>query len=317
MSIQKQEIIEFVASQREKGVSIKKSLEGIGINKSSYYRWLKAPYKLKKEKMKVNSRMLTPLEKQRIEEVKAKNPELRHRRVQAALQGDGLYISATSVYRHLRAINMVEPYSRRPAPWDEPHYEVISRDFMWGADWTKLRVAGVRFYLLTLIDFYSRLIVAHNIVSTVTSSHIRDLYREGLENEGIPLNWTLPELRVDRGSPNTSRVTRCFFDEIGAELSWARVKRPTDNAITERFYGTIKQEEIYLVGDYPDLQSAKEEIAKYIEHYNNKRPHQALWNFTPQHIHELNDKTEVLKYLKKLKKESRENRKNYWRNEAE
>jgi transposase InsO family protein len=36
---------------------------------------------------------------------------------------------------------------------------------------------------------------------------------------------------------------------LGAELSFARVRRPTDNALTERFYGTIKQEEIYLVGE--------------------------------------------------------------------
>jgi len=47
-----------------------------------------------------------------------------------------------------------------------------------------------------------------------------------------------------------------------------RVGRPTDNAITERFYGTIKQEEIHIVESYPDLQSAQEEISRYIKFYN-------------------------------------------------
>jgi len=53
-----------------------------------------------------------------------------------------------------------------------------------------------------------------------------------------------------------------------------------DNTITERFYGTVKQQEIYLVGNYPDELSAGEEIGRYIGFYNQSRPHQALSNFS-------------------------------------
>ena len=66
-------------------------------------------------------------------------------------------------------------------------------------------------------------------------------------------------------------------------MSFARVRRPTDNALTERFYGTygtVKQEEIYLVGNYPDEISAREELGRYIESYHHTRPHQSLMNFT-------------------------------------
>jgi len=102
----------------------------------------------------------------------------------------------------------------------------------------------------------------------------------------LPLDWPVkPELRADRGSPNTSKVTKAFFKDIGADLSFARVSRPTDNAITERFYRTIKQEEIYVVGDYQDLPTAKEVIGEYIKWYNEKRPHQALWNFRSSMSH--------------------------------
>ncbi len=78
---------------------------------------------------------------------------------------------------------------------------------------------------------------------------------------------------MDRGWPNTSGITQEFFAALGAELSFARVRRPTDNALTERFYATVKQEEIYLVGNYPDEISAKEEIGR-IESYHHSRPHQ-------------------------------------------
>lgn len=121
-----------------------------------------------------------------------------------------------------------------------------------------------------------------------------------------------PELRVGRGSPNTSGITQEFFDSLRAELSFARVRRPADNALTERFYGTMKQEEIYLVGIYPDEQSAREEVGRYIEFYNQSRPHQALYNFTASHVHQLNNKTALVEELNEMKRKTREKRKAYW-----
>jgi hypothetical protein len=152
------------------------------------------------------------------------------------------------------------------------------------------------------------------VVPTVHAGVIKAIYQVGLKNQGIALqSENKPEFRVDRGSPNTSAITQEFFESLGAELSFARVRRPTDNALTERFYGTIKQEEIYLVGDYPDEISAKEEIGRYIEHYHHHRPHQALMNFTPAHVHELNNKTRLLAELEEMKRKTREKRKEFWR----
>ncbi len=109
-------------------------------------------------------------------------------------------------------------------------------------------------------------------------------------------------------------MTREFFALLGAELSFSRVRRPTDNARMERFYGTIKQEEMYVVGNYPDLRSAQREIGTYMERYNTRRPHQALWNFTPQMVHDLNNKTEVMGRLRTLKRDTWQRRKEYWHN---
>lgn len=316
MSTQKQEILDFVQAQRQQGRRVRHVLLGLGVSPSSYYRWQKR-YQLGGqvcEKLAVNPRQLSEFERIRILAVKEKNPEFRHRRIQGELQKQGLFISATSVYKALKAHNGVEPYFRRPSPWNEPHYEVMRANLMWGADWTKLKINHKRWYLLTLIDFFSRLILAFDVVPNVNAGHIKALYLAGLDGQNIPLNWAKPVLRTDRGSPNTSRVTKAFFKDIQADLSLARVKRPTDNAITERFYGTIKQEEIYIVGSYPDLHSAKDEIGRYIRFYNKERPHQSLWNFTPQRVHEANNKTEILTMLKELKQKTWMERKIYWKN---
>lgn len=311
MENQKSELLSFIQNERQSGRTLREVLKNLKVSKSSYYRWLKP---LSEPKMRVTVKTVTEMEKKKIEDMKQEHPEMRHRQVQGMLQLSGCYVSATSVYKHLKSCDLVEPYERRSAPWKEPLYEVYKANTMWGADWTKLRIGGVRWYLLTLIDFFSRLIVNWEIAPTVNAGNIKQLYEQGLGNENIPLDWHLkPELRVDQGSPNTSRVTKGFFKDIQADLSFARVRRPTDNAITERFYRTIKQEEIYLVGDYQDPETANEVIKEYISWYNEKRPHQAIWNYTPKMAHEMNNKTELTNQLKALKQKTWTERKEYWK----
>jgi len=308
MEEQKQEIIAFVRSQRAEGSSITACLAGLGVKRSTYYSWLAPKQKSPARRMLE----LTPEEKAAIERAKEEHPEMRHRQLQGVLQNEGLYLSFSAVYHHLKSLNLVETYARRPSPLKEPRYNVWQRNLMWGCDWTKLLINHMRWYLLILIDFFSRYLIAYDLHPSINASHVRHLYAAGLQSQGIQKNGILPELRVDRGSPNTSLVTQEFFSLIGADLSFARVRRPTDNALTERFFGTAKQEEIYVVGSYPDERSAREEIGTYISRYNNERPHQSLWNFTPSCIHEVNNNTRILKELDELKAQARAARKRYW-----
>jgi putative transposase len=311
MGIQKQAIVELVASHRDQRRTVGEVLSSAGVARSSYYRWKKGSGEKKAERP--SSYELTVEERELIDEVKGRYPEYRHRRVQGMLQQRGVYLSASVIYGHLKAQGQVEPYERRAAPWKSPRYEVWQRNLMWGSDWTKLSVGGVRWYLLTVIDFFSRWIIAWEVVPTVHAGNVKAIYQTGLKNQGISIRSDKkPELRVDRGSPNTSGITQEFFESLAVELSFARVRRPTDNALTERFYGSIKQEEIYLVGNYPDEISAKEEIGRYIERYHHSRPHQSLMNFTPAHVHQVNNKSRLMAELKEMKRKTREKRKAYW-----
>lgn len=314
MQTQINEIIVFVRDEQEKGRTLSEVLRAIKVSRTSYYRWIKNKSVKESAEKRVTVKTLTQSEMEMITLTKSQNPQMRHRQIQGLIQNQGLYLSPTSVYKCLKSHDLVEPYARREAAWKEARYELISANMMWGADWTKLRIGGVRWYLLTCIDFFSRKLIHHEIVPTVNSGHIKALYKDALGNENIPLDWHLkPELRVDRGSPNTSKVTQEFFKDLQADLSFARVARPTDNARTERFYRTIKQEEIYIVGDYQDEKTAIEVIGKYVNWYNAERPHQALWNFTPEQVQEINNKTEILKMLKALKIKTWTTRKEYWK----
>ena len=311
MAEQKQAVFDLIASHRNQGRAVGEVLSSVGVARSSYYRWKKGEGAKRAERQ--SSYELTGEERGLIDEVKGQYPGHRHRRIQGILQQRGVYLSASAIYGHLKAQGQIEPYERRAAPWKHPRYEVWQRNLMWGSDWTKLSVGGVRWYLLTVIDFFSRWIIAWEVVPTVHAGTIKAIYQAGLKSQGISIHReSKPELRVDRGSPNTSGITQEFFEALGAQLSFARVRRPTDNALTERFYGTIKQEEIYLVGNYPDEISAREEIGRYIESYHHHRPHQSLMNFTPAHVHEANNKSRLLAELKEIKRKTREKRKAYW-----
>lgn len=313
MSMQKEAVITLVEEHRQQGRTVGEVLASLGIARATYYRWKRGTNRIPASNRRTYP--LTPEECGMIEAVKAAHPGYRHRRIQGVLQGQGTYLSASVIYGYLKSRGQVEPYERRPAPWDSPRYEVWRNHLLWGCDWTRLSIAHLRWYLLTVIDFFSRFVVAWDLVPSVNAGHVKAAYRAGLAAQGLPLSSSRkPQLRVDRGSPNTSGVTREFFEILGADLSFARVRRPTDNAITERFYGTVKQEEIYLVGNYLDERSAREEIGRYIQYYNTERPHQALWNFTPAQVHQVNNNTALLNTLKAMKKETRERRKEYWIN---
>lgn len=202
MAAQKQTVLELVAAHRGQGRTVAEVLGSVGVARSSYYRWKKSA--AKPDGRRQSSYEITTEERKLIDEVKEEHPLYRHRKIQGVLQQRGVYLSASAIYEHLKATGRVEPYERRQAPWQSPHYEVWQKNLMWGSDWTKLRVAGIRWYLVTVIDFFSRWIVAWEVVPTVHAGVIKAIYETGLSNQGISKPSSMkPEFRVDRGSPNT------------------------------------------------------------------------------------------------------------------
>ncbi|MCX7817590.1 MAG: hypothetical protein N2317_08835, partial [Syntrophales bacterium] len=133
MEEQKKEIIQFIHDKIKEGYKITAILHNLGIKRSTYYSWLK-----QKDNNKKNNKTLTSYEKHLIEETKEKYPHLRHRQIQGIIQNNGVYISPTSVYKHLKSLHMIEPYDRRPSPLKVPLYNIYRRNLLWGCDWSRL-----------------------------------------------------------------------------------------------------------------------------------------------------------------------------------
>jgi transposase InsO family protein len=159
---------------------------------------------------------------------KRKDPHLSHRKISGLLRKDGYWISASSCYRVLRSIGWVWPREFRAAPWKEPHYEPYRPNQIWGEDWTSLTIAGQRYYLLTIIDYFSRYIVAWGIVKTVTRSEVQELVALAYMSEGIEHKDPKPVFRMDRGFANIAHSTKRLIKDLEMIPSFSRVHRPTD-----------------------------------------------------------------------------------------
>ena len=287
------------------GITKIQALKTLGVCRSSYYGWQKRQHDPPR---KPSIQCLTAAERAVIIEQKKANPQLSHRQISGYLRCEGFWVSPSSSYRMLKALGWVEPRLCREAPWKTARYNPFRPNQIWGEDWTILTIAGMRYYLLTIIDYFSRFIVAWGIVKSVTQREVQNLLALAYMSENIDQKESKPMIRFDQGSPNMAHSTRRLIEELEMLFSPARAHRPTDNARQERWYRTVKQEEIYCYPTYPTEKIARHSLEKYIYQYNERRPHQALLNFTPGYVHRLGNKSVLYAQYKKQEQIVKEQR---------
>jgi putative transposase len=160
------------------------------------------------------------------------------------------------------AEHRVYPYLLRGVSAHHPNH-------IWGCDITYVRLRHGWLYLVAISDWFSRYVVSWTLDDTLEIAFVRD----GL---ATALSTAKPEIwNTDQGSHFTSpQVTQPLL-AAGVQISMDGKGRATDNIFTERFWRSLKYEEIYLA-DYGSPRDARQGIAGYIGFYNTERPHQAL-----------------------------------------
>lgn len=302
---QRVRIVARVEELKASGITKIQALRTLGVCRSSYYGWRKGHHDTPR---KPSTLRLTNAECTAIMKHKNTQPHVSHRQISGYLRFQGVWVSPSSCYRILKALGWIEPRWCREAPWETAHYEPYRPNQIWGEDWTMLTIAAMRYYLLTIIDYFSRYIVAWGIVKTVTRREVQNLLALAFMSEQIDQQAAKPMVRSDRGSPNMAHSTTRLIKDLEMLFSPGRPQRPTDNARQERWYRTVKQEEIYCYPTYPTEEIARYSIASYIYEYNEHRPHQALWNFTPGYVHRLGNKTVLSAQYKKQVQIAKEQR---------
>jgi putative transposase len=156
--------------------------------------------------------------------------------------------------------------------------EINRANQVWAVDITYIKLPCGTVYLFALIDWYSRFIVSYKLVNTMEACH-------GVDTIEAALTKATPEIcNADQGSQFTGNLWIAKLQAHKIQISHDGVGRCIDNVRIERFWRTIKYEDVFIQS-YETLPEARSGIDKFIKHYNYQRPHQALHYKTPSDLY--------------------------------
>ena len=228
--------------------------------------------------------------RRRIDRLNTDYPYYGSRKISATLVEEGFLVSRKKVQRLMAEMGLLSVYPRRrslsEANPEHRKYPYLLRgiraaypNHIWGTDITYVRLRGGWMYLTVILDWYSRYVVSWTMSDQLTT----DFVLEALEKA---LSKALPEIiNSDQGSQYTSKawVESVLRQSPEIRISMDGRGRCMDNIFTERFWRSYKYEEVYLK-EYETPRECRRGTAEYIEHYNRRRPHQALKNKTPYKV---------------------------------
>jgi putative transposase len=224
----------------------------------------------------------------RIDELFTQFPFLGSRRLALMLGQQDLPINRKRMQRLMRQMGIAalgpKPRTTRPAPGHKvfPYLlrglAIDRPNQVWAADITYVPIGRGFLYLVAIMDWSSRAVLAWRLSNTMDSSFCVEALEEALARFGAPEIFN-----TDQGSQFTSAAFTAVLAAAGVRISMDGRGRWMDNVFIERLWRSLKYEDIYLKG-YADGREAKLGIAAWIAFYNGRRPHMALGNRTPMAV---------------------------------
>jgi putative transposase len=224
----------------------------------------------------------------RLDELYTAHPFLGSRRLTALLRLEGCQVNRKRVQRLMRLMGIAalgpKPRTTKPAPGHKI-YPYLLREMtidrpnqVWAADITYIPVGDTFFYLVAVIDWASRAVLAWRVSNTMDSSFCVDALEEALARFGQPEIFN-----TDQGSQFTGAAFTGALSTAGVRISMDGRGRWMDNVFIERLWRSLKYEEVYL-NCYADGREVRAGIGSWIAFYNSSRPHQALGYRTPMSV---------------------------------
>ena len=201
----------------------------------------------------------------------------------------------------------------RLAAGKEYHRKTTGPHQMWATDASYFRVLGWGYYyLVTVMDDYSRFILAHRLQRDMTSDSLIEVVQDAVDRTGmdqVPI--TRPDQAAKRQWPRLC-IQRTFRDYLGMvgikHIIMATPFHPQTNGKLERYHQALKRDVNQLPYELPsDLEAA---IVAFVSYYNYRRYHKALGNVTPSDV--LRGRREdILRRRREVKTQTIEHRRQY------
>ena len=194
----------------------------------------------------------------------------------------GFSVSESTVYRILRREGLVKSPEMQLKAGKEYHRKTTGPHRMWATDASYFKVIGWGYYyMVTVMDDYSRFIIAHKLQRDMTSDSFIEVVQDAVDRTGmteVPVA-DRTKLLSDNGSGCVSRAFGDYLRLVGIRHILATPYHPQTNGKLERYHQTIKRDVNQVPYELPsDLDAA---IASFVSYYNCRRYHMALGNVTP------------------------------------
>src|SRR5699024_3875880 len=257
---------------------VSQQAELLGVNRSSlYYK----PVQPSQEEVDI---------KHRIDEIYTKFPYFGSRKITETLHAKGVTINRKRVQRHMREMGIQAVYpgpnlskrnlQHRVYPYLLKGLVIDHPNQVWSIDITYIRLHRNWMYLTAVIDWYSRCIISWELDQTLDMDFVLKAVQRAFTVGAIPEIFN-----SDQGSHFTSSSYISMLQEHPSiSISMDSKGRALDNIRIERFWRSLKYEEVYLK-DYNTPREARNNIRAYMELYNHERPHQSLNYQTPGSVY--------------------------------
>ena len=212
------------------------------------------------------------------------------RRMAAWLATQGHLVNRKRVQRLMRLMALAAIYQRpntsRPAPENKVYpyllggLSIAQVNQVWCADITYIPMPKGFLYLVVVMDWVSRAVLAWRLSNTLGADFCVEALEEALAQYGRPEIFN-----TDQGCQFTSTEFTGVLEQGGITISMDGKGRCMDNIFVERLWRSLKYEEVYLHA-YANVTEAKAGIGAWLRFYNDERLHQSHGYRTPWHIYE-------------------------------
>ena len=319
------EKLEIIRLVEQSHLSARRTLEKLGIPRSTFNRWydrfltggIDALEDCKPRASRVWNRIPDKMRDQIIE-LALNEPELSPRELAVTfIDTKGYFVSESSVYRLLKAHDLItSPAFIVIKAADEFHDKTTAPNQLWQTDFTYLKVIGWGwFYLSTVLDDFSRYIIAWKLCTTMKAEDVTDTLTLALRASGCDSAKVVqrPRLLSDNGPSYVSSDLAAWLSDKGMDHTRGAPCHPQTQGKIERWHQTLKNrillENYYLPGD---LEAS---IDKFVDHYNHHRYHQSLSNLTPADVYFRSGQT-ILLQRERIKQQTIQSRRLLHQNKA-
>ena len=210
------------------------------------------------------------------------------RKIAAWLKSQGQRVNRKRVRRLIQIMGLKAIYRRpktsKPAPGHKVYpyllsgMEITRPNQVWAADITYIPMARGFLYLVAIIDWYSRYVLAWRLSNTLDADFCVEALEEALR-KGKP-----DIFNTDQGAQFTGEAFTGLLEQHGVRISMDGKGSYNDNLFIERLWRTAKYEEVYLKA-YQDGREARIGLGNYFRFYNTERPHQTHGYRTPAEVY--------------------------------